>query len=80
MLDSSGDPMGRDRKLYGTSIDARGQVVVVRMNPHSFILYRSARRLNETPPKPKIPASTYRLRFNRAFTFRDATRGSYLPP
>ena len=30
--------------------------------------------MRETPPKPKIPASTYRLQFNRAFTFRDATR------
>ncbi|MGE5173291.1 MAG: malto-oligosyltrehalose synthase [Betaproteobacteria bacterium] len=28
----------------------------------------------EALPKPRIPVSTYRLQFNRAFTFRDATR------
>jgi (1->4)-alpha-D-glucan 1-alpha-D-glucosylmutase len=28
----------------------------------------------EALPKPRIPVSTYRLQFNQAFTFRDATR------
>ncbi len=30
--------------------------------------------MRETPPKPKIPVSTYRLQFNRAFTFSDAAK------
>ena len=43
MLDSSEIRWAGTGSSTEPSIDARGQVVVVRMNPHSFILYRSAK-------------------------------------